>query len=208
MAAARPSSGTIPSRKTEVQVWRRRSAVVKFWRFTLPATIVAILVALTGWAIARGLLGDKGLSPLEVAAIQMVGGRLFGRDDNGRAFLVAAERAIEDAQQEGRYTLNKPTFNLGAGRARANQGIYEEKKGRLILRGDVEVVDASGQVMHTQEAMVDTRTGAVTNMQTPGARGIQIESDMGKISADDYMIERNGEVKFKGRVRGTFNGRN
>ena len=111
------TSGSNPSRKAAVAMWRRRSAVVKFWRTALPASIVAILVTIIGWGIARGLMPGGERAPAEIADIEMVAGRFFGRDSNDRAFLVAFSRALQDARNDERYSLDNPTFNLGAGRA-------------------------------------------------------------------------------------------
>ena len=192
------------SRKAVVAQWRRRSAVVGFWRKALPASIVAILIALGGWVIARGLLPGPKAGPAEVADIQMLNWRFFGRDDNDRAFLMAAKRAIRDAREEGKITLDNPTFNLGAGKVRAKTGIYVEGSTDLILRGDVLIVDGKGGTVRTQEALIDTKTGVVTDRSSPGSGGIQIESDMGKINADDYIIDQNRKVTFKGRFSGEF----
>jgi len=192
------------SRKAAVAQWRRRSAVVAFWRKALPASILAILIAMSGWIIARGLMPQPKAGPAEVAAIQMLNWRFFGRDDNDRAFLMAARRAIRDARQEGKISLDSPTFNLGAGKVRANKGVYVEGSTDLILRGDVVIVDGKGGTVRTQEALIDTKTGVVTDRSAPGSGGIQIESSMGKIAADDYTIAKNGAVTFKGRVTGTI----
>ena len=198
------NSGTIPSRKATVEKWRRRSAVVKFWRKALPASIVAILVALAGWGIARGLLPSGERAPDEIADIEMLAGRFFGRDSNDRAFLVAFTRALRDARNDNRYTLDNPTFNLGAGRAKADKGVYIDDADKLQLRGDVLIVDGQGGTIRTEAAEIDTRTGVVTNTAVPGSKGIQIESRMGKIVAEDYIIEKNGAVTFNGRFSGQF----
>ena len=57
----------------------------------------------------------------------------------------------------------------------------------------------------TEEALIDTRTGIVTNRRAPAAKGVQIESRMGKISARDYVVAKDGSVTFRGGVRGTIN---
>lgn len=204
MEAVKASPATPSSRKAAVEKWRRRSAVVRFWRTALPASIVAILVAITGWAIARGLLPGGERPPAEVADIEMITGRFFGRDRNDRAFLVAFSRALRDARNESRYSLDNPTFNLGAGRAKANRGVYQEDRNTLLLQGDVLIVDGQGGTIRTEAAEIDTRTGVVTNTAVPGSKGIQIESRMGKIAAEDYIIERNGAVTFNGRFSGEF----
>lgn len=197
-------SAATQSRKAQIQKWRRRSAVVKFWRTALPATIVAILIALSGWAVARGILYNaKTVAPI-IGEIQMVNGMLHGRDSNDRAFLLAALRAVRDARSDAAINLESPTFNLGAGKAEALKGIYLEDKGELILRGDVVIVDADGGVIRTQEALIDTKTGVVTNTKAPGSGGIQIESNMGKINAEDYIVDKNRKVTFKGRFSGEF----
>ncbi len=194
-----------PARRAVIEACRRRSMVVGFWRKALPASILAILVALAGWVIARGLMPQAPAGPAEIADIQMLNWKFFGRDDNDRAFLMAAKRALRDAREEGKISLTDPTFNLGAGKVRANQGIYVDGSTDLILRGDVVIVDGDGGTIRTQEALIDTKTGVITDRSAPGRGGIQIDNNMGKITADDYVIAKNGAVTFKGRVRGTIN---
>lgn len=178
---------------------------MRFWRKALPASIVAIVVCIAGWAIARGLMPQAPLAPIDLSAIRMKGPQFFGRDNNDRAFLLYAKEAIRDAKQEGRITLSNPTFNLGQGKVRADEGIYVDGSTDVILRGNVVVIDGDGGRMETQEALIDTRTGIVTNRRAPAAKGVQIESDMGKISAQDYAVAKDGSVTFRGGVRGTIN---
>jgi lipopolysaccharide export system protein LptC len=193
------------ARKAAVEKWRRRSAHVHFWRKALPASIVAIVVCIAGWGIARGLMPEPALAPIDLSAIRMKGPQFFGRDNNDRAFLLYAKEAIRDAREEGRITLSNPTFNLGGGKVRADRGIYVDGSTDIILRGNVVVIDGDGGRMETQEALIDTRTGIVTNRRAPAAKGVQIESRMGKISAQDYAVAKDGSVTFRGGVRGTIN---
>lgn len=205
MTVSTPHDSEAVQRQATVERWRKRSRRVRFWRKVLPMTILAIVLCIAGWVLARGLMPQPILAPLELSAIRMKGPKFFGRDKNDRAFLLAALEAVRDAKQEGRVNLTNPTFNLGGGSVRANQGIYVDGAQDLLLRGDVVVVDADGGRMETQEALIDLRTGVVTNRQTPGSKGVQIESSMGKITAQDYTIAKDGAVTFRGRVRGTIN---
>jgi lipopolysaccharide export system protein LptC len=194
-------------RKAEIAKWRRRSALVRFWRKALPASIVAIVVAIGAWAVARSLIPLAPQAKLELSAIRMKNPRIFGVDGHDRAYLLAAEDAVRDAVNEKRINLANPTFNLGGGRVRADRGVYVEGSTDIVLRGNVVVIDAGGGRMQTDEALIDTRTGVVTNTRSPSAKGVQIESSMGKITAQDYTVAKNGAVTFRGHVRGTINGK-
>lgn len=196
---------TIQSRQAIAARWRRRSRIVWFWRRVLPLSIFAIVLSLGGWIAARGLLAGPVAAPLEVNAIRMKNPRFYGRDDHDRAYLLAAIEAQRDPREDKRITLESPTFNLGEGRVRADEGSYVEGSDQIVLSGNVVVINSEGDRMETDQAYIDTRTGTVTNAQSARRGRVQIETDMANISADQYEISKNGQVTFHGRVRGVIN---
>jgi lipopolysaccharide export system protein LptC len=199
---------TIPNQKARliaIRRWRRRSRVVAFWRTILPVAIFAVVMSLAGWIVARSLLAGPPPSAEAGAGEQMTNPRYYGFDENNRSYLLRAAEAIRGGDGEGQVRLIEPVFNLGAGRVTALEGIYDPESTDIILRGDVVVIGSDGDRMETNEARIDTRTGEVTNMESPQGGRIQIENDMGEISADQYQIDENGQLHFRGRVRGVIN---
>ncbi len=211
MAEAPPHAiNTFPSddaRQAIVARWRRRSMVVAFWRIILPLSIFAITLGLAGWIVARGMLDRPDLAQGVISNQLMTKFRFYGRDKHDRAYLLTAMTAVRDARNEHKITLANPNFNLGGGSVRAKQGVYIDNSTKILLHGDVLAINSDGSRMQTQDAEIDTRTGVVSNTNVAHDGGLQIETNMGKITANDYTIAKNGAVTFRGRVRGVINGR-
>ena len=205
MIGSESSSSGFAQRQATVERWRRRSRIVAFWRTVLPASILAIVLGLGGWIIARGLV-ERPVSELDVPKqIEMKTPRFYGVDGRDRTWVLAAINAVRDPRNDGRITLQNPTFNLGAGSVQANEAFWLEGSTNIVMRGDVRLIDGDGGRMNTQEAMIDTRRGTITNSRSPEAGRVQIENNLGRVTADDYVIAKNGSVTFRGRVSGVIN---
>lgn len=205
MIAPQTSEAGFAARQRAVERWRRRSRIVAFWRTVLPASILAIVLAIGGWIVARGLV-ERPLAELEVSKnIEMKAPRFYGVDGRDRTWVLAAVKAVRDPADEGRVKLESPSFILGAGSVRANEAHWAPDSTEIVMRGDVRMIGGDGARMETQEALIDTRRGTITNSRSPEAGRVEIENNMGAITADDYVIGKNGAVTFRGRVRGVIN---
>ena len=187
--------------------WRRRSRIVAFWRIVLPLSIFAITLALAGWIVARSVLDSPIGAVIVEATRMMTNPKFYDRDQHDRAYLITAAKAVRDAANQDKFVLTNPNFHLGGGSVKANQGVYIKGATQVILHGDVEAINSDGSKMNAQDAVVDTKTGIVTNTSIAHSGGMQLETSMGRISADDYKIEKNGAVSFRGRVHGVLNGK-
>jgi len=196
-------------RLAEIERWRRRSRRVALARKTLPLSILAIVLFLVGWAVARVVLPSLNSLPAAVGEIRMTNPRFYGRDGAGRAFLVAAKEAVRDRLQQGVITLDAPVFSLGDGKVTARRGVYREGDRFITLKDDVLFVDGKGGSMSTNEARIDTRDGSITNTAAGSdGRGVQIDSGQTRVAADSYSVTDKGDtVVFKGNVRTRINPR-
>jgi len=190
-------------RTAEIARWKRRARLVAFFRKALPAAIVGIVLFLAGWIIASTVL--PSLRPqVELGAIRMTNPRFYGRDSRDRPFLLGAKEAVRDVSDKGQITLIEPIFSLGAGRVTAKKGLYRDGATNLILTGDVLFIDENGARMETQEALINTKTGTISNAQAKTA-GVQIDSGSGKMKADTYTVGKDGKVILRGNVHARFN---
>lgn len=193
-------------REAIVARWRRRSRVVGFWRIVLPLSIFAITLAMAGWIVARSLL-ENPVAAITAAERLVTNPRFYGRDKKDRTYLLTAMQAVEDEANKDKYTLKNPSFNLGGGSVRADQGVYIKNSTKILLHGKVVAVNSDGSRMSTEDAQIDTKTGVVTNTAAPHTAGMTLETSNAKISADDYSVAKNGVVTFHGRVHGVINGK-
>lgn len=198
-------SAVEPTRAAEIGRWKRRARLVAFFRKALPAAILGIVVFLAGWIVARTVL--PSLKPeVEVGAIRMTNPRFYGRDSRDRPFLLGAKEAVRDVADKGQITLIEPIFSLGDGRVTARKGLYRDGAANLVLTGDVLFIDENGGRMETQEALINTRTGTISNSQARTA-GVQIDSGNAKVKADTYSVGKDGSARFSGDVHVRINPR-
>jgi hypothetical protein len=190
-----------------IERWRRRSRVVSFWRIILPLAIFAICLALAGWIVSTSVLRNPVIEVIEATDRLISQPKFYGSDSRERTYLLTALKGLRDAVNRDQYTLEQPNFNLGGGSVRADQGIYIKGSTNILLHGHVVAINSAGSRMEAEDAQIDTRTGTVSNTAQPNSGRMSIETSMGKIAADDYTVEKNGAVHFRGRVRGVINGK-
>ena len=187
-------------RAAEMAAWQVRSKRIQFYRRALPLAILAVVVGLAGWVVVRALIGavaDKGGE-----AIHMLNPRYYGRDEHGRAFVVAAREAVRDGRDTKQVTLAAPTLTMDTQdnrkvKIQADSGRYWELDHILNLNGHVRLIDARGYQIDTSTARVDPRAGIVTgNSEVTGV------GPLGRIVASSYSVyDRGARAVFKGNVR-------
>jgi lipopolysaccharide export system protein LptC len=189
-------------RSERLERWRRRSRLIHFMRKALPATIVAILVLLAGWVLARGPLARIGdLHGQLGGAIHMTGGHFHGRDDQDRAYVVFAREASRDDFDVNRFYLVDPrmvfdTENVKESHISADQGVYRQDTRILNLRGHVSLRDSSGDDFKTEQAIVDTAHGTIAGQGRVTGTG-----PTGAITAQSFTVYDQGQrVVFRGNV--------
>lgn len=184
--------------------WRKRSHMIRFFRRALPAAMAVIVLALLGWVVLQALR-SPGAEPEESVSVRMINPRFRGRDEAGRAYVMAASSAARDARDFHRITLKDPFLSLESGGPRpltvkAQRGWYNERTLLMVLEGVVHVEDPSGWVFDTARAVVDTNRNVITG-DTP----ITGVGPMGRIAGASYVIYNRGErVVIRGNVRTTL----
>lgn len=188
-------------RRRNLERWRRRSRLIHFYRRALPATMAAILICLAGWVLARGLLTRLGDVRNAIGTIHMSNARFFGRDQDGRPYVMAAAEAIRYDNDLQRIILRKPAFSFDSGGKSASQvnadwGVYRDDNKLLHIWTHVVMVDSSGDVFHTDQAVVDTVNDTVN-----GPAHVDGEGPTGSVSADSFAVyDKGGLVVFRGHV--------
>lgn len=205
-----PNAGAPPVRRAaraDLRRWKRRSRLIGVLRKLLPAAIVLLLLALAGQVVWTALAAQKRPPAAPPEAIRMVNPRFFGRDEQGRSFMIAAREATRDDRDNRRITLDHPIVGLAMdtaapSRVSANSGIYTEGDRMLRLNGDVRIEDGGGFRFATQEALVDTRAGEIV-----GQTAMTTQGPGAKVDSESYGVYDKGDrVIFKGGVRARING--
>lgn len=182
--------------------WRRRSRLIHILRGVLPAAIVAILVLLIGWIGVRSVLARlSDLYGLGGGVIHMTNARFYGRDGQGKAYILGAAEASRDDADPHRIWLRGPILALNAGdphesHISADHGVYRDTTRILLLHDHVSVRDPSGNLVNTNQAIVDTAHGSVV-----GQGAVFGSGPMGTLTAQSFSVYDQGQrIVFRGEV--------
>ena len=187
-----------------MEKWRKRSHMIRFFRRALPAAMALIALGLLGWVVLQAVR-SPGPARDESVSVRMINPRFRGRDDHGRAYVMAASAAARDSRDFQRVLLTDAFLSLESGGARpltvrAKRGVYNERTLVMVLEGAVHVEDPSGWVFDTERAVVETNRNIISG-NTP-MRGV---GPMGRIAGSSYVIYNRGErVVVRGNVRTTL----
>ncbi|HVN01667.1 MAG TPA: LPS export ABC transporter periplasmic protein LptC [Caulobacteraceae bacterium] len=200
------------SRRSAAALIRRRarthSRLVFVVRWLLP-TIILALLSLLGVFVVSQALRAAASKPREIPTeIRMVSPHFIGRDDQGRAFDLAARLAVRDDANMQHVVLGSPVLVLDVESAHpktltADRGVYDEKTRLLRLTGHVRVDDSTASTVATDEALVDTKAGVVTGVSSLNGSG-----PMGMISAGSYSASEKGQtLELHGGVHAELKGK-
>jgi lipopolysaccharide export system protein LptC len=176
--------------RTSPRQTRAHSRLVHLLRWLLPSGIVAILVIL-GVFVAEDALHSAGAATKDAPTqIRMVNPHFLGRDDQGRAFNLAARQARRDDKDMQRVFLDAPVMEMDVdgqhpSTLTADSGVYREDTRILQLTGHVRVDDSKASTVATDEAVVDTRAGTVNGRAAIAARGPTGAIEGGSYTASD-----------------------
>ncbi len=148
-----------------------------------------------------GPLGFSNLS-LDGSKITMAKPKLAGFRSDGQAYVLTAEKALQDIKQPEIVELQKVDGEIGmaggeATRVSADSGVYDSAAERMRLIGDVRIGNTSFEV-RLRSAAIDFKTGLYQSDEP-----VEVHMDDGTtILGDRAMARDNGrELIFEGRVR-------
>lgn len=180
----------------------RRLANVRLLRWALPAA-AAVLVIVCAVQVGLGALNASSQQAEPVRVSKMLKPHFSGTNPDGRAFSITGREGVRDDKDRGRIVIADPILTLktesgATRRATAKTGVYDEARHSLVLTGDVKMDNGAGTQFASQEALVDTKTGAVS-----GQTGLRIDRAGGQVESGDYQVEDKGDrLILKGGVRG------
>jgi lipopolysaccharide export system protein LptC len=191
---------------------RRRARIhgrlVLALRWLLPTLILAMLGLLGAFVVSQAVRAAAARPKELPTQIRMISPHFIGRDNQGRAFNLAARLAVRDDADMQRVYLGAPVMVMDADSAHpktltADRGVYDEDTRILRLIGHVRVDDAAASTVGSNEALVDTRAGTVTGVSPIAASG-----PMGAIQAGSYSAtQKGGVVVMHGGVHAVLRGR-
>ena len=181
-----PAANAAPPRSARTLIRRQaraHSRLVKALRWLLTAVILTLFGVLAAFVVAESIR-TAAARPREIPTqIRMINPHFIGRDNQGRAFDLAAQRAVRDDVDMQRVMLVAPVIVLDTEGQKpktltADRGLYAEDTRLLRLIGHVRVDDGQASTVATNEALVDTKAGTVS-----GPSAIAGEGPQGAVSA-------------------------
>jgi lipopolysaccharide export system protein LptC len=185
---------------------RSHTRFVRVLRIALPMLMVAVVAALAVLVVSHAVRRQAAAHQDSTTPIRMTNPHFFGRDNQGRAFTLGAREAKRDEKSLQVVLLQFPTLTLGVGgpsprNLTADSGVYHEDTRMLLLRGHVRANDAKDSKFATNEALVNTRTGAVT-----GAQALATQTTQGAVKSNSFDVyDKGNRVIFKGGVHARLN---
>jgi lipopolysaccharide export system protein LptC len=214
MAAFAPSSATRrigvappPDREQAFARARRRSGRVRLLRLAIligglgAVGAVVVVTFFNPFATKLGSLGFNALS-VEGTKIVMDRPKLAGFRSDGQAYLLTAERALQDIKQPNMVQLRKVDGDIGASGGEATHlsadaGVYDNLAEHMELSGNVQIKSGRFTVL-LRSARFDFKSGAYGSddrVEVQGGDGTTIFADRGS------AINHGQELTFEGHVR-------
>lgn len=182
----------------------RHSAHVKRLKYILP--IAATLISLTFIAVSviRSWVPEElsiESATIENGKIVMMKPAVAGRNNDGIAYSMNADRALQDIVQPNFMTLENIKAAVPSGeliaRVLAQEGIFDRNTNKLQMTAPFEINLSNGIQARFQSADVDLRAGTLTSDEA-----IAIDTKDGSIVAKSLQIADSGKsITFSGQVR-------
>ncbi len=186
-----------PRRVTTLTQARFRSSLVGLLRMLFMAGIAISAGWLIGPVIVHGFTSGNVQHADPVSGVTMINPRFSGRDDNGNTYILTAGTAKRRLDELEVVDLQLPVLEDGiGGMVEAKTGVYDRGNQMLTLEGDVHLVDASGNELLSQHALVYIAENRIVG-ETP----LKGWGDFGEFRADKYEIIDGGkEILLTGNV--------
>ncbi len=185
---------------------RSHSRLVHVLRLVLPMTMVGVIGVLVGLVGEHAIKRQAAAHQDATTPIRMVNPHFYGRDNQGRAYTLAAAQAARDEASFQTVLLTFPTLALDVdgpkpSHVSADTGVYHEDTRMLLLRGHIKGDDPRVANVSTDEALVNTRTGEVI-----GSAPLAGTTSAGQLNSKSFDVKNKGDTLiFKGGVHGRLN---
>lgn len=210
MAAAearRRMLGTTPASRPLGRLSRRYSRFVRAMKIVLPVAAAILVVLVLAWPSETRKSPAFNLSLMdlersEAGELGMSKGRFIGTDTRNQPYVITAESARPEGQDQRNVTLATLQADLSMAdgtwiSVSAPSGRFDRQAEQLTLTGPVDIFSSSGFELHTPEAVVDMKAGTASGNAT-----VQANGPMGELTAQSFRFERNGQrYHFSGKVR-------
>lgn len=191
------------------QSGRRYSRFVGLMKVALPVAALALIAAVVAWP--GGDASRPGALPISFANIKidptgltMKSPRFVGVDNQGQAYTVTADEAVQDKADAERVDLTNPEAEItltdrGWFHLQSQTGVIYPKTNIIDLSGDVSLYSSEGWEAHGTAVTANMEEGTAHSDQPVTGQG-----PAGTLSADRFEAWNGGKnLRFLGNVRMT-----
>lgn len=182
-----------------------RSRLVHWLKLLLPATALALAVAVLLWPQFKEevdlVVPDlEGLSVEETKSLKMINARLTGHDAEGQPYTVTAEVATQARDNPDLVFLDRPQADLVTGAqtwvtVHGSEGVLRRGENLLSLSGTVSLFHDAGYEFHTSAATID-----LAGRTAEGGAPVTGQGPFGVIESEGFRILDDGaRVVFTGQ---------
>ena len=176
----------------------RRRGFVRFMKFILPLLALGTVAAVIAWPqlSKRRLAIPLTFSDVDSvnAALVMNNPRYRGSDTNGQPYVVTADRAIQDPNDDKQVTLDRVQADITMSNGEwwsltADTGLYNGNASLLDLYGNINVYGDRGNEMHGHSAEVNLQTKVISSDDK-----VWGQAEFGTIHANGLRVYDRGRV--------------
>ncbi|MEN9498620.1 MAG: export transporter periplasmic protein LptC [Pseudomonadota bacterium] len=188
----------------------RRRLVIAAMKWLVPGAGLALLLAIVIWPEVQGVEDRARMSFRRVVAtapdaVRVVAPRYQGVDEQNRPYTVTAAVATQGEDQDI-VDLATPRADLlltdGWVLLEARQGRLNKPRNHLDLMGDVTLWHDGGNLLVTEEAVIELKEGAAS-----GDKPVAAQGPFGTLVSEGFrLIDKGAVVVFTGRARALLEG--
>ncbi len=176
----------------------RRRGFVRFMKFILPMIALATVVTVIAWPqmAKRRMAIPLTFSDVETAnaALVMNNPRYRGTDTNGQPYVVTADRAIQDPNDDKQVTLDRVQADITMTNGEwwslnSDTGLYNGNTQLLDLFGNINVYGDRGTEMHGHSAEINLQTKVISSDDK-----VWGQASFGTINANGLRVYDRGRV--------------
>lgn len=182
------------------------SRFVRTLKVLLPVSAFAVIAAMMLFAVIYKPDDSLTVSFSSIERIdndlRMVNPRFSGVDDERRPFLVTAEAAIQDPENQRSMTLESLQADMTLSETtwvsvNADHGFLDMDAETLTLEGGIDVFSDTGYEFHMEHAVISFEDHSVLS-----ETAVEGQGPLGTLRADRFMAEDQGQnLRFEGNVR-------
>jgi lipopolysaccharide export system protein LptC len=186
----------------------RHSRRVRLLRLAIPwmagaVTLFLVLRAVSGLFFS----GDVSVSAFKIEGRKLVmeKPKLSGFKNDGSSYEMTAENAVQDLKRPNVVELSNLKARMQTGAAgwanlSGDNGVYDSKAERLLVRGNVQVKTDTGTEAFLRDADIEFKSGTVITNNPSEVRTAQ-----GNVTSDRLEVRDNGRrLVFEGNVHSEF----